>query len=244
MTKEVLQERIQKKEKAIQKLEKKIVTISNLSSQELIDACKSKNRDLYKQHQGEVEENNRYYSGYDLWNAYRDLEESQETLKKYKNQLEVELQKEQSLNGLPEIFNELQEMLIKSWDEFDIARRDKIKSAVKELDGLEYNEWKIQRRLLIERYGLSYEDKANETNEHIHQENVKSAKNIVLDLIDRVSSKTGKITSYDNLHLASNNGGFSILNGYIIGENGKAKVESVLAGGYNIQRLHIRVLVK
>lgn len=244
MKKEILQERILKKEKAIEKLEKKIEKINSISSKELVEACRTNNKELYKKHQFEVEENNKYYSGYDLWQAYRDLEEAKGTLIKYQNQLEVEIQKENSLNELPELFQNLQKMLINSWDEFDKSRRDKMKKEYEELSKLEYPERKEKHRFLDKLYGYNWEDKAYETDESIHDKNVNSAKDIILDLIDRVSSKTGKITSYENLNLASNNAGFLVLNGYVIGEKGTAKVESIMAGGYNIQRLHIRVLVK
>jgi hypothetical protein len=34
------------------------------------------------------------------------------------------------------------------------------------------------------------------------------------------------------------------INGYIKGENGSVEVRSIIAGGYNIQKRHVRVLVK
>lgn len=243
MRKEDLLQRITKKENDIAKKEKNLVKY--IVDDEFTAIC-----DRYFE-TGNRTELNQYKEKHNLfclpeyYSKRYDLEEAKKTLVKYQNMLAVEEQKEASINELPELFNELQEMLIKAWDEFDKARRDEIKLAIKELNKLPYGEeWKQQNRELSYKYGYSFRDKASETDEHIHQENVKSAKNIILDLINRVSAKTGKITSYANLHLDQNNQGFSILNGYVIGENGTAKVESILAGGYNIQRLHIRVLVK
>jgi chromosome segregation ATPase len=61
-----------------------------------------------------------------------------------------------------------------------------------------------------------------------------------IDLFARCSAVVGLITDASNLKVASN----SSLNGFIIGEKGKAEVETIFAGGYNIQCLHYRVLVK
>ena len=60
------------------------------------------------------------------------------------------------------------------------------------------------------------------------------------DLVNRVTQITGNITDVSNLRIGNQNGE---LNGYIIGEQGKAKVETISAGGYNIQRFHYRCLV-
>ena len=60
------------------------------------------------------------------------------------------------------------------------------------------------------------------------------------DLIARVEKKGGKIIDGQFLRIGVDGN----LNGYIICENGRVDVETIYAGGYNIQCLHYRVLVK
>ena len=66
---------------------------------------------------------------------------------------------------------------------------------------------------------------------------------MILDLIRRVKDITGEITDWSGIQATIGAQGFTVLNGYVIGKEGRARVESILAGGYNIQRLHVRVLV-
>lgn len=61
------------------------------------------------------------------------------------------------------------------------------------------------------------------------------------DIIERTNRVVGQIVDASGLRVGSTRGE---LNGFIIGERGKAEVESILAGGYNIQCLHIRTLIK
>ncbi len=65
-------------------------------------------------------------------------------------------------------------------------------------------------------------------------------KNKRLDLYYRCTAAVGVITDASGLYVGDNGS----LNGYIEGENGKATVETIVAGGYNIQCRHYRVLVK
>ena len=81
------------------------------------------------------------------------------------------------------------------------------------------------------------------TDIEIHNSNVKAARAFVLQLVDRVKKVTGEITGWDNVYLTMGACGFPTLNGIVYGEKGNAVVESINAGGYNSQRLHIRVLV-
>ena len=59
-------------------------------------------------------------------------------------------------------------------------------------------------------------------------------------LIARVNKAVGAIVKAIELEVGYN----GELNGYIKGENGTCEVETIYAGGYNIQCLHYRVLVK
>lgn len=60
------------------------------------------------------------------------------------------------------------------------------------------------------------------------------------DLVQRVTAITGVITDAKGLSVGNQRGE---LNGIIIGEKGKAYVETIGAGGHNIQCFHYRVLV-
>jgi len=58
-------------------------------------------------------------------------------------------------------------------------------------------------------------------------------------IIERTCAIVGKITDASNLRV----GAKGDLNGYIIGTTGKAKIQTIGAGGYNIQCFHFRTLI-
>lgn len=62
---------------------------------------------------------------------------------------------------------------------------------------------------------------------------------LILDLLQRITSKSGEIVDANNLYLSSS----GQINGYIIGKKATVKVETIGAGGYNIQCFHFRTLV-
>ena len=59
------------------------------------------------------------------------------------------------------------------------------------------------------------------------------------DIVNRTIELVGKIIDASNLSIGMKGD----LNGVIEGEKGKAKVETIGAGGYNIQCFHFRTLI-
>lgn len=68
------------------------------------------------------------------------------------------------------------------------------------------------------------------------------AESLVVNLVTSVYDKAGLVKSFSHLSIARGNKG-AVLNGIVEGENGRFKVESIEAGGYNIQCYHIRTIV-
>ena len=61
----------------------------------------------------------------------------------------------------------------------------------------------------------------------------------LLDLTQRIMKVVGRITDAQNMRIGKKGD----INGYIEGTEGKAKVETIGAGGYNIQCYHFRTLI-
>lgn len=130
---------------------------------------------------------------------------------------------------LPKVMKDCQAYLVEQWDEWDLEHQKTLTEIYKNCSG--YYEFR-----------KSYSEEAfqmiGKTKEQIHESNMRNAEYALLDLYCRIKEKTGRVTSwkYLKVHLGH-------LNGRVIGVDGEVKVESILAGGHNIQRLHIRTLV-
>ena len=147
---------------------------------------------------------------------------------------EIERQKSW-ISEVPEVLKSFQEELTDKWDAYDIKKRDKIRS---DRDALSYEDW-------AKKYHWRDRDWAMyTTDEQIHESNNKDAVSLILNLVNRVKEITGEITNWSGLRTTAGTWGFTVLNGYVEGKAGRCEVESIGAGGYNIQRYHIRVLVK
>lgn len=68
-------------------------------------------------------------------------------------------------------------------------------------------------------------------------EDEKKAK--LVDLIVRINKVVGTITDASFLRI----GAKGDINGYVVGTEGRAKVETIGAGGYNIVCFHFRTLI-
>ena len=67
----------------------------------------------------------------------------------------------------------------------------------------------------------------------------KEVKNKYEDLIHRITEKAGKILDAKGLHI----GARGEIDGYVIGDRNTVHVETITAGGHNIQIRHYRTLV-
>lgn len=88
----------------------------------------------------------------------------------------------------------------------------------------------LTARLLLEKDWEKYLEKEIENNKDIKRQL----------FINRVKDITGTIENASGLHIGDN----GEINGIVTGEKGSAKVETISAGGYNIQCFHFRVLVR
>lgn len=171
----------------------------------------------------------------DLKRLSSEIKETEKTLENYRKQLDGEIKRQDLLTKeVPETLKTLQNELVTEWDSYDQKRREKMREDYRTM---EYREF-------CKKYRGQDTEIRHKSNEDIHRDNVRDAEAIILNLVNRVKGITGEITNWGNLYLNPDNNGWSILNGRVEGKEGVAYVESIGAGGYNIQRYHIRVLVK
>lgn len=237
---EFIQKRIAGKEKEVAKLEKKI---------ERILKAKASN----------WENNPYYYNENDLKWASKDLESAKAGLEKYRADLAEATAKAESrdvkiilefLEGWKaqsrKFYMDSVDRYIEARTEFyradkelcelcnrtkDREERNKIRSQMRSVKANFSNEWGWIAPY-IERNAINLEK--------LDKDLKAEAERKYDFIIERTVAITGTITDASNLHIGED--GFE-LNGFIIGENGKAKVQTIGAGGWNIQRFHFRTLV-
>lgn len=179
---------------------------------------------------------------YTIKTAYEDIErleneiiELQSKLEKYNSQMGDALAEDAVIKSVPPVLKQLQMELVERWDEYDIRRRNKVRE---DYANMSYKDFIRQYRTAATAQ-LRFK-----TDEQIHNENMRDAEKLIIDLIYRVRNITGEITSWEGVRATCGSNGCTVLNGRVQGKEGVALVESIGAGGYNIQRYHIRVLVK
>ena len=169
----------------------------------------------------------------DIDRLQKEIEEIRQTVEGYKEQLSGAKAKADTLKELPETLKEMQSELVTRWDEYDKEHRDFLIAKYRELGFKEF----------VNQYHWSAYDDKDKTDEQIHAGNMNDAEALILNLVCRVRGIVGEITDWSNVMATAGTYGCTVLNGYVQGTQGRCRVESIGAGGYNIQRYHIRVLV-
>ena len=243
MTTVELIERINKKEKEAAKAKARL--------EELLKECEKDEYDAIivfvetgdaTDYRAYLKAHNKWYGG-DAWSKAHDYRDAVNCLDKYQKQLAAQEAKEKTLSDMPEVLKEFRENLIERWDRYDEWKKEEIKKDYKKFEQA-CDSWKTAYLEMNNKWGRGWYDFRYLTTAQIHKANVTAADALVMNLLERTVDYTGKITDCAGLVIDQDNLGYSIINGLVIGEKGKARVESIGAGGYNIQRYHIRVLVK
>ena len=273
MTIEELKVRISKKEADIVKIEKRIDKWTKGMNDEakslaaecelLYDDAKLKEVNVkYREYKNlhEYDEtvfNKEWNKGPQLgeaYSAYRDLAEAKATLNKYNIQLD-KINNFNNKEKIEVIWNFLQEWR-KNVREFIIKNAVKyceLKSHFTENRDRYFKEHELDIKSLWERRRFEekyYSDIAPLTmnvylwNSKVDEERLDKIldKEVVAkydSLVNRITAKAGEIVSADGLYIANN----GEINGIVVGNKARVRVETITAGGYNIQILHYRVLV-
>lgn len=198
-----------------------------------------------------------YYNEGDMRRTKKEIEQAENSLAKYRVELEIEINKENApkIEVIVEFLKHWREQAyqfyanqsVKMQEAYEAhkandAQIDKIEDYRERriADRKEYKRWQEELKtfdsltISIHRYGAPY---FNE--EELNKELDREVKRKYEDLVARVTKVVGEIKDCSNLKIGKNGS----INGIVIGSEAKALVETILAGGYNIQCLHYRVLV-
>lgn len=162
----------------------------------------------------------------DLENAKKKVEIKQRTVDKITDEVKKTQAQKRIVKNLPPILNKMMEQLEEQWNEWD----------KKDRDFLTQKKAEIGIRKFHEQYGHS--ELIGMTDAQIEDMNHRNAVFYVVDLYRRLGDKVGEITDWSRIYA---NG--IALNGYVTGTKGTAHIETIRAGGYNIQRLHVRTII-
>lgn len=245
MTRETALDRIQKAEEAISK---KQATI--LRKQKTIEKKINELRKLGIEYTGERVTCDRYEAlGYDkdtAWNAYwlgcdidtlhedirraeKDIAEKEQKIVEYQKALaEADERLRIIENDIPQALKDAKDEMVDRWTEYDLRDKEKM---IEDRRSMEYKEF-------FKKWSYSRYEELSKSAEAIRKQNDKDATVWLLDLYNRVKDITGEIIDAKHLRW-----GGKALNGYVVGKDGTAEVTTIGAGGYNIQRYHLRVLV-
>lgn len=157
------------------------------------------------------------------------LIELEEKIKDNEERLAKMTEKEEKLYDMPPLFLELIDAMIPECEK-------SIEYTYEHIRQLKATGTPVSK--LYKAFGSDYDKAMAWDKNEIRQLAERKAQAYVSDLYRRVTKKVGDIVDYHDLYL---NG--PAINGTIVGENGTTRLETIQAGGYNIQRLHLRVIL-
>lgn len=175
----------------------------------------------------------------DAESAKKKLVEAERVRDNWQAKLDRQLELESKIqNEIPEIFKQVKADLAAEWVKQDIEDRDRMYELKREYRSNypNYREFSEAWRKL---YTYNHEESLKKTDEEFEKIEDKLAEDWLLDLYNRVYAVTGEIIDCSDVRW-----GGKCLDGKVVGKSGTAIIETIQAGGYNIQRLHLRTLIK
>lgn len=263
---EKLKERIEKKEIQITKIDKRINKWASKCTKDEQDAIKELWDKKYAAFANWAKEYGVANGGdeYELWSAYRDKFEAVTQLNNYKNALQFEEAKagEEKIKVLMDFLADWKAKVIE-YIENNVEKAKEYYKLSSEYADLHNNRWKylenhtreefntklkelsekskkVQKQidpLTLQAYNV-YNDTLNYN--YLNKELDKDVEAKYFNMVSRVTKIVGNITDASGLHIGKDGN----INGIIVGDLGKARLETIGAGGYNIQVYHFRLLVK
>lgn len=228
--------RIEKKQEEIKKIERRIQKWNDKKNEE---GFKKEFAWLISGENYEQINKERLYDEYikncevEIKRAEKDLNKCFEQIEKIKRQ-EMKLQdKESKIQSLPKVLIEFQQQIVDEWNRYDKEMKVFYKQQMKEMSHHDF----------VVKYGRQATTLIYKTDEEIEKENQRHGETLVVNLYDRVVEKVGNIVDVNGLYITNGNHNI-VINGYVKGEQGTCEVESIGCGGYNIQKYHIRTIVK
>jgi len=234
MTISQIEERIAK---AKEKIEKKNATIEkkNKSIEKMYDLLEkngfSYDVDLHIVHEQDRDLYdkvwNMEYLAEDTLRLEKEIKNIQDTISKYEEMLVKETARLADNEKMPSVLLQLKDNLEEEFYESQIRRRDFLTEEYAEIG---YSEF-------IKKYHGAYGE-IFQTDSEIKKDAKMSAEYFVEDIWRRTREEIGEMTDASNVHVSGH-----ALNGVFVGTEGKCSVETIVAGGYNIQREHLRAII-
>lgn len=182
----------------------------------------------------------------DIKRTERTIEEKKEVVAKWATKLAETEKKEATQESFPEILKSFQQSVIEMWDKWDTEKQAFYKAELKRMEEEYTGTDRIGGyRAFIKRYTHRAYEFAYLPFETIHKDNVRASENLLMNLWNRVKEKVGEATDWAGLYVTQGNEWEgAVVNGVVKGTKGTAYVETIGAGGWNIQKFHYRTLVK
>jgi len=241
------QEKLQKNETLLQKRIEKAVKLSQWLKENNISSKEEAHEIGYRTNNWEAYDNFEYVENWlSRINSYKDendikhygnerntfesekIEKVKQAIETWKERLVKENLIQNRIKNLPESLKSMSEYLNQIWSEYEINRKSNLKQ---EYEKLGYKEF-------FKKYSCEAYNHIHKSDEEIIKEVALDVKFSILDLLNRVSEVAGEVEDWECIRW---NG--KALNGTLKGSKNNVRVETIVAGGYNIQRLHYRVLV-